>query len=75
MSQQGKSYSYIAKFSMAGTFAIGLEFIATFILNKYLNHPNAGILIPIMKSVGIWLIIGIFYYFFVYYFDLQTKFL
>ena len=78
MKGSGQSNIQISKFTLIGTFAILLEIIGTYCLAyfmaNYKDDPHA-LTKSIIKSVGIWLIVGLLYYKAVYYFKLQDKFL
>jgi hypothetical protein len=78
MKNAGKSSDYITKFTIVGTFAIILEAVATFALAYFMktNKSSADFLnIAILKSIGLWLVLGLIYYKAVYYFNIQKKFM
>ena len=74
MKQNGKNNKYIAQFTMSTTYALGLLLMSCALLSYFLTH-EAGLLMPILKTAGIWTIASVFFYFFIKYFDLENKFL
>ena len=77
MKRQGKDRNYVGNFTMVGTFVIILEFIATFALAKLIKDSKSSdyLTISIMKSAGIWLIVGLLYYKLTYRYNLEGKFM
>ena len=74
MKESGKSNKFIAKFTLSTSYALILLFISCFFMSYYLKKSN-GIFIPIGKSVIVWLIASIIFYYGIKHFKLDDKFL
>ncbi len=76
MNQQGKSNTYLARFTMSTTFAMALLIISTFALSKFLNDNKKNeIAMPIVKTAAIWLGFSVVFYFIVKHFKLDSRFI
>ncbi len=74
MKESGKSNKFIANFTLSTSYALILLFISCFFMSYYLKKSN-GIFIPIGKSVIVWLIASIIFYYGIKHFKLDDKFL
>jgi len=69
-----KSNKYIAKFTLSTSFALVLLLLSCFSLSYFINR-DTGLLWPILKSAGIWLVASVIFYYTVKDLDLEKKFL
>jgi len=74
MKESGKSNKFIAKFTISTTYALILLFISCGFMAYYLNHAN-DILLPISKSIVVWSIASLIFYYSIKHFKLDDKFL
>ncbi len=74
MKESGKTNKFIAKFTLSTTYAIVLLFISCGFMAHYLNQSN-GIFIPVGKSIVVWLMTSIIFYYGIKHFKLDDKFL
>ena len=74
MKKNKKSNKYIAQFALSTTFALILLLLSCFCLYYFINRET-GLLMPILKSAGIWLIASTIFYYMVKDLDLEKKFL
>ncbi len=74
MYQQGKGFKYIARFSITTTYALIILFLTTMAIGYFYNREKDNFWMPIMKGVGIWLVLSGIYYGLIKYFDLEKAF-
>ena len=74
MKESGKSNKFIAKFTISTAYALILLLISCVFMAYYLNKSNS-IFIPIGKSIVVWLIVSIIFYYTIKHFELDDKFL
>jgi len=74
MKESGKSNKFIAKFTISTAYALILLLISCVFMAYYINKSNS-IFIPIGKSIVVWLIVSIIFYYTIKHFELDDKFL
>ena len=74
MSESGKKNSFISKFIYSTTYSLILLFISCWFLGYYLKREK-GIVVPILKSTGVWFIVSVIFYYVIKYNNLEDKFM
>jgi len=74
MHQQGKSNSYIAEFTLTTTYALIILFFTTMALGYFFKWEKNSFWFPILKSVGVFLVLSIIYYIIIKTFGLEKYF-
>lgn len=74
MHKQGKSNEYIGNFTITTTFALIILFFSTLALGKFFQDDKKSFWSPVLKSVGVWFILSIIYYFIIQFFGLGKYF-
>jgi hypothetical protein len=75
MHLEGKSNKYLAFFSYTTTFALIVLFFTTMAMSHFYNQEKKSFFIPIFKTVGVWAVLSIIYYFIVSASGLKNKFI
>lgn len=75
MHREGKSNKYLAVFSYTTTFALIVLFFTTMAMSHFYNQEKKSFFIPIFKTVGVWAVLSIIYYFIVSASGLKNKFI
>ena len=76
MHLQGKDNIYLADFAISTTFSILLLLVSTYALNYFFkNSSKDELLLPIAKSISVWTIFSIIFYYIVRHFRLESYFL
>jgi hypothetical protein len=71
---QGKSNSQIASFTITTTYALIILFFTTLSLGYFFKWDKKSFWMPILKSVGVFLVLGIIYYSLIKIFNLEKYF-
>jgi len=74
MHQQGKDNNYIANFTLITTYALIILFFTTMALGYFFKWEKNSFWFPVLKSVGVFLILSIIYYTIIKTFDLEKYF-
>ena len=74
MYQQGKDFKYIAKFTMTTTYALIVLFFTTMAIGYFYKDEKDNFWTPILKGVGVWLLLSGFYYLMIRYFNVEKRF-
>ena len=75
MHREGKSNKYLAFFSYTTTFALIVLFFTTMTMSHFYNQEKKSFFIPLFKTVGVWTVLSIIYYFIVSASGLKNKFI
>ena len=74
MREQGKSNSYIAEFTLTTTYALIILFFTTMSLGYFFKWEKNSFWFPVLKSVGVFLVLSIIYYTIIKTFGLEKYF-
>ena len=74
MHTQGKSNKEVGQFALATTYALGILFITTFAIGKFYEKEKKSFWMPLVKGVGVYLVVGSIFYAFIKYLKLGTTF-
>jgi len=74
MHQQGKDNNYIANFTLITTYALIILFFTTMALGYFFKWEKNSFWFPVLKSVGVFLVLSIIYYTLIKRFNLEKYF-
>ncbi len=74
MHQQGKDNNYIANFTLITTYALIILFFTTMSLGYFFKWEKNSFWFPVLKSVGVFLVLSIIYYTIIKTFGLEKYF-
>ncbi len=75
MYTQGKDFKYIGRFTMTTTYALIVLFFTTFAIGYFYNREKNNFWMPILKGVGVWILLSSIYYIGIRTLGLEKKFM
>ena len=75
MHKEGKDNKYLAFFAYTTTFALIVLFFTTMAMSYFYDNTKTDFFIPIFKTVGVWAVLSVIYYFIVKVSGQEKKFI
>lgn len=74
MHKSGKPNKYLAYFSYTTTFALIVLFFTTMAMSRFYENDKKSFFVPILKTIGVWAILSVIYYYIVKLSGLEDRF-